>query len=155
MNKLNQQKFMTIFNDMLSDRSGVNSAKTFALENRGDEADFASQRKEKTLTDRLDQRNVLFLRKVEQAKQKILDGSYGLCEDCGCDIDQKRLLARPTASLCIDCQEEKEKEESSLINKRRDLKGKKFNEVDPDSHISTEVKFNQMKDIGFESVVDL
>ena len=30
-------------------------------------------------------------------------GDYGYCEDCGVDIGIKRLEARPTASLCIDC----------------------------------------------------
>ena len=51
-------------------------------------------------------------KKVEAAKQKIADGTYGICEDCGAEISQKRLLARPTADLCIGCQEEKEKEKS-------------------------------------------
>lgn len=155
MNKLNRQKFMTIFNDMLSDRGGNNTAKKFAMENRGDMVDVVTQRKQEALDERLDERNILFLRKVEQAKQKILEGTYGLCEDCGCEISQKRLLARPTAALCIACQEEKERDESALIDKRRDLKDKKFNETDPDSHIETRVKFNNVKDIGFESVVDM
>lgn len=154
MNKLNRQKFMTMFNEMLSDRGGNRVASQLA-QNSGDEIDVVNQNKENALNQRLDQRNVLFLRKVEQAKKKILDGTYGLCEDCGCEINQKRLLARPTATLCIGCQEEKEREESVFINKRRDLKDKKFNEVDPDSHILTEKKYNKVKDITFESVVDM
>tara|TARA_Y100000768_G_scaffold388908_1_gene388565 strand:+ start:2827 stop:3297 length:471 start_codon:yes stop_codon:yes gene_type:complete len=153
MNQLNRQKFMNMFNDMLNDRGNNNSQRQFVTETKGDEVDFATQQKEQVLHHRLDQRNVFFLRKVAQAKQKILDGTYGLCEDCGCDINQKRLLARPTATLCIDCQEEKERGESALIGKRRDLKDKKFEEMDPDSHLRAEPKFTKVKDIGFDSVV--
>ena len=104
---------------------------------------------------RLDQRNILFLKKVEEAKQKILDGTYGECEDCGTNISQKRLLARPTASLCIECQEEKEMNEFGNFNKRRDLNNKKFNEENIDDHIMKTDHFKSVNDITFESVVDL
>lgn len=144
---------MNMFNDMLNDRGGNHSLNQFATDVKGDEVDFATQQKEQALGQRLDQRNVLFLRKVEQAKQKILEGTFGLCEDCGCEINQRRLLARPTATLCIDCQEDKERSESVLIGKRRDLKGKKFDEADPESHLRAEPKFSNVRDIGFESVV--
>ena len=144
---------MNMFNNMLNDRGSTNAHQQFVSEAKGDEVDFATHQKEQVLHQRLDQRNVLFLRKVAQAKQKILEGTYGLCEDCGCEINQKRLLARPTATLCIDCQEEKERGESALIAKRRDLKDKKFEEMDPDSHLRSEPKYTKVKDIGFESVV--
>ena len=105
---------------------------------------------------RLDQRNILFLKKVEEAKQKILEGTYGECEDCGENISQKRLLARPTASLCINCQEEKEREEFQSFKNRRDLKTKQVTEdTDSDGYIMQNKKITSLKDISFESVVDL
>ena len=105
---------------------------------------------------RLDQRNILFLKKVNEAKQRILDGTYGVCEDCGVDISQKRLLARPMATLCIGCQEEKERSEFGTFVKRRDLTGKKLTEENhADEHIVKERKYKSVNDIHFESVVDL
>jgi DnaK suppressor protein len=91
---------------------------------------------------------------VEQAKQKILSGTYGECEDCSSDISQSRLLARPTAGLCINCQEEKERSEFGTFKKRRDLTSKKYKEESEFDHIVTRPKFNTVSEIAFESVVD-
>ena len=44
------------------------------------------------------------MREVRQALARFDDGSYGLCEECGQPIGASRLLARPEARLCIDCQ---------------------------------------------------
>jgi DnaK suppressor protein len=41
---------------------------------------------------------------LRHALAKFEDGSYGLCESCGQPIGTSRLLARPEARLCIDCQ---------------------------------------------------
>lgn len=156
MNQLNKQKFMTMFNDILGEKNGSNQlGKLLKTQQRGDEVDLVNLEKEQSLTMRLDQRNILFLKKVEEAKQKILDGTYGECEDCGDHISQKRLLARPTATMCIDCQEEKEKSDFGNFNKRRDLTSKKFKEEAMDDHIVKNDKFGSIKDISFESVVDL
>ncbi|MBF0329749.1 MAG: TraR/DksA C4-type zinc finger protein [Nitrospirae bacterium] len=46
--------------------------------------------------------------KIDIALQKIDDGSYGSCEDCGDDISEERLKIMPFAIFCRDCQEKKE-----------------------------------------------
>ena len=148
---------MNLFNEMLTDRNGV-GVKALSLDKRElkDEIDLLNAHQEEKLSSRLSQRNLLFLKKVEAAKAKILDGTYGTCEDCGDDISQKRLLARPTASLCIGCQEAKENVEKHNINKRRDLaigKGSEIHESD-DQEIAKQA-FSNVKDIKFESVVDM
>ena len=43
------------------------------------------------------------LKKIGQSLQAISDEDYGYCESCGIDIGIRRLEARPTATLCIDC----------------------------------------------------
>lgn len=43
------------------------------------------------------------LRDVEKALARLKDGSYGTCKYCGKAIDEKRLMARPTSTSCIDC----------------------------------------------------
>ena len=44
------------------------------------------------------------MRQLRQALARLDDGSYGFCEECGQPIGASRLLARPEARLCIDCQ---------------------------------------------------
>jgi DnaK suppressor protein len=159
MNNLNRQKFMTIFNDMLNGRAGSSLNQVLQMNagnaTKGDEVDSINNDKEQSMNMRLDQRNVLFLKKVAEAKQKILEGSYGECEECGEDISQKRLLARPTACFCIHCQEEKERDDFSNIHKRRDLGTKTIGDDNVGEHIKTRETFVSVKDISFESVVDL
>ena len=156
MNKQGRQQFMTIFNNILSDtNNGSFNGVLLGNESSGDEIDQLNSHKEQALNMRLDQRNVLFLKKVAEAKQKILEGTYGDCEDCGDEIAKRRLVARPTASLCITCQEEKEKEDFSNIHKRRDLTSKRLTDEGDANHIKEIESFTSMKDIAFESVVDL
>ncbi|MGI9822661.1 TraR/DksA family transcriptional regulator [Agromyces sp. Marseille-Q5079] len=40
---------------------------------------------------------------IDHALARIVDGSYGICSNCGKRITVARLDARPTAELCIDC----------------------------------------------------
>ena len=47
-------------------------------------------------------------RSVDQALLRLEEGSYGNCEDCGGEIEEKRLMAMPFAQLCIKCQRKKE-----------------------------------------------
>lgn len=43
------------------------------------------------------------LRDVVNALDRIDGGAYGICKYCGISIDEKRLLARPASSSCVDC----------------------------------------------------
>ena len=43
------------------------------------------------------------IRKIEQSLEAIQSEDYGYCETCGIEIGLRRLEARPTATLCIDC----------------------------------------------------
>ena len=43
------------------------------------------------------------IKKIDETIVKIDAGEYGCCESCGVEIGLKRLEARPTATLCIDC----------------------------------------------------
>jgi DnaK suppressor protein len=49
------------------------------------------------------------LRAIEAARQRMSDGTYGRCTDCGVDIGLQRLRAEPEAARCIDCQRRHEK----------------------------------------------
>ena len=56
------------------------------------------------------ERDLAELRQIALARQRIADGSYGRCVDCGVDIDPRRLLAQLAAARCIRCQAEAEAE---------------------------------------------
>ncbi|MDK2798625.1 MAG: hypothetical protein PWQ70_244 [Clostridiales bacterium] len=48
------------------------------------------------------------IQEINDALQRIEDGSYGKCAFCGKEIDEERLEVIPYARLCIDCEKEKE-----------------------------------------------
>ena len=60
---------------------------------------------------RLRDREKYLIQKLNAALERIANGSIDVCEECGEKISYRRLLARPMTTLCIDCKEEKEKEE--------------------------------------------
>jgi len=54
-------------------------------------------------------RDLAEVRALDAAIRRVLDGSYGLCADCGGAIPLERLRAQPSASRCVACQERREK----------------------------------------------
>lgn len=54
------------------------------------------------------------LKEIQVALQKILNGTYGICERCGKQIEESRLEAIPTCRYCKKCAEEMEKEKVNL-----------------------------------------
>jgi DnaK suppressor protein len=62
---------------------------------------------------RLRDREKFLIGKIDEALRRLDEGSADECEDCGEAIGFKRLLARPVTTYCIDCKEEREKEEQS------------------------------------------
>ncbi|MDX1649969.1 MAG: RNA polymerase-binding protein DksA [Myxococcota bacterium] len=79
-----------------------------------DEIDTASSEVNLAFMGRLRERERGLLAKIEESLQKIEDGVYGECENCGEEIGIKRLEARPVAELCIECKAEQEKLERNL-----------------------------------------
>ena len=51
------------------------------------------------------------LKKIDEAIEKIDNGTYGICDVCGEEINLKRLEARPVTNMCIECKTEQEEEE--------------------------------------------
>jgi len=49
------------------------------------------------------------IKEIDEALERIKEGNYGTCENCGEDIPQDRLRARPNARFCIRCKSEMEK----------------------------------------------
>ncbi|MCY1395308.1 RNA polymerase-binding transcription factor DksA [compost metagenome] len=68
-----------------------------------DPADRASQEEEFSLELRARDRERKLIKKIDKTLQLIEDEEYGWCESCGVEIGIRRLEARPTADLCVDC----------------------------------------------------
>ncbi|MBI5447417.1 MAG: RNA polymerase-binding protein DksA [Gammaproteobacteria bacterium] len=68
-----------------------------------DPNDRATQEAEFGLELRTRDRERKLIKKIEEALSKIDQDEYGYCESCGVEIGIRRLEARPTATLCIDC----------------------------------------------------
>lgn len=80
-----------------------------------DEMDLASSEYMQSFTFRLRGRERILLHKIEKALKKIDDGEFGVCEECGEEIQVKRLEARPETELCIKCKEDQERKERDFV----------------------------------------
>ncbi|OGW76209.1 MAG: hypothetical protein A3J72_07400 [Nitrospirae bacterium RIFCSPHIGHO2_02_FULL_40_19] len=60
---------------------------------------------------RLRDRERLLLKKIDEAVERIDNGTFGICEECGNRIGVKRIEARPVTTLCIECKTRQEEEE--------------------------------------------
>ena len=76
-----------------------------------DIVDQASSYTDKTVEMKAINRQIKLISKIDQALQRIKDGTYGFCAETAEPIGLKRLIARPVAELCISAQEKHEKEE--------------------------------------------
>ncbi len=85
-----------------------------------DPTDRANLESDRNFLLRIRDRERKLIGKIKEALARIDDGTFGICEECGEDISEERLKARPMATLCIDCktkaeEEEKQKERASAI----------------------------------------
>ena len=68
-----------------------------------DLADRASLETNREFLLRIRDRERKLIAKIDQTLKKMEDGTYGICEQCGQEIEEERLKARPVASFCINC----------------------------------------------------
>jgi DnaK suppressor protein len=68
-----------------------------------DPNDRASQESDMSLELRNRDRERKLIKKIDETISRIDSSEYGYCDSCGVEIGLKRLEARPTATLCIDC----------------------------------------------------
>ncbi|WP_027849088.1 RNA polymerase-binding protein DksA [Marinospirillum minutulum] len=71
--------------------------------NFADPADRATQEEEFSLELRTRDRERKLIKKINETLTSIEEGDYGYCEACGIEIGIRRLEARPTATMCVDC----------------------------------------------------
>lgn len=80
-----------------------------------DEADLASAELTQGVVFNLRQKEKQMLADIDEALAKLESGEYGTCEECGDEIPARRLELFPTARLCIQHQEEKERRSKNFV----------------------------------------
>jgi DnaK suppressor protein len=63
---------------------------------------------------RIRDRENKLIKKIRNALNRIENGTFGVCEECGENISIKRLKARPVTTQCIDCKTKEEASERAL-----------------------------------------
>ena len=105
--ELLQAKIAELSNDQLKTLAEM----TTTDERLADITDQASFQSDRNFELRIRDRERKLMVKMHEAIQKIDDGTYGVCENCDEEISEKRLLARPVTTLCMQCKTEQEKNE--------------------------------------------
>ena len=80
-------------------------------ETHADAVDVATAESNREFTLRLQDRDRRLVGKIRSALKRMDEGEYGICIACGEDISERRLMARPVATHCIDCKTEAEQME--------------------------------------------
>ncbi len=76
-----------------------------------DMGDQATAEADRDFMLRLRDRERMLLKKIDEAVERIDNGTFGICETCSNEIGIKRLEARPVTTFCIDCKTRQEEEE--------------------------------------------
>ena len=97
----------------LLDEAGktVSEMTSGSKENYPDPNDRASLESERNFELRIRDRERKLIFKMQEAIKRIDDGTFGVCDLCQGPISDKRLMARPVTTLCIDCKMKQEKME--------------------------------------------
>jgi DnaK suppressor protein len=156
MEKKRIEELQKVFNQLESKFRQKECKRIYASgAKKGDQVDNILSERDNQLKFRMEARNSLYLKKIGRALEKMETGNFGFCEECGQEIQLKRLLARPMTNYCIECKEEHEREDlHKLYEKKSHTIGKTFSSnnvitlpvVDEDDQIDKKVlKFNKKK----------
>ena len=107
---------LVVFRDLLEQRLSALTEKMGSRisklvdqrETLSDQTDIATEESDRDMVLRLNDHERRLVEQIEHALRRVEDGEYGICMACGDDISERRLLARPMATHCIDCMTELE-----------------------------------------------
>jgi DnaK suppressor protein len=110
-----EPKDIAYFRNLLNQRIAelrVEAGKT--VDNMDEEGNFpdptdrASMESNRNSELRIRDRERKLIFKIQEALQRLNDGEYGICQECGEEIGIERLKARPVTTLCIACKSNQE-----------------------------------------------
>ncbi|MTI19269.1 RNA polymerase-binding protein DksA [Rhodobacteraceae bacterium RKSG542] len=106
-----RRKLLAWKEDILQESKETLAALQEESQNHPDLADRASSETDRSIELRARDRQRKLIAKIDDALERIDDGSYGYCEETGEPISVRRLDARPIATLSIEAQEAHERRE--------------------------------------------
>jgi DnaK suppressor protein len=99
--------------ELLSEAEKTVTGMTASGENFPDPTDRASLESDRNFMLRIRDRERKLISKIRSALDRVDSGEFGICEMCGDDIGEERLLARPVTTLCINCKKRQEATEKA------------------------------------------
>ncbi len=112
MNKKKLQHFRKILTqqlEVLQNKSSQTRVTTLAeSEQISDFTDQATLETDIDMNIHIKERDSKLIIKLKQALERIEEGTYGICDQCGEEISEARMEARPVTTECIDCKREQE-----------------------------------------------
>jgi len=112
LNEERKDYFRKLLNQRLEELSSGEKKPTEGLsdmqEESPDPVDQASMESDRDFNFRIRERESRLVAKINEALERIEDGTYGMCERCGRPISVERLKARPVTTLCIKCKKKQE-----------------------------------------------
>jgi DnaK suppressor protein len=106
---LEEKKRVVAAIENLQEESSGNLAEEAGEETAHDLADSATDTYDRELDHTLEENSEQILAEIDAALQRIEEGTYGICTNCGEQISEERLEALPWATLCIDCARDRER----------------------------------------------
>src|SRR4030042_879337 len=115
-------------NELLGEAGKTVSEMTSSVkENYPDPNDRASLESDRNFELRIRDRERKLIIKMQEALKRMDDGVFGICDVCNGPISEKRLMARPVTTLCIDCKMKQEKMEKHKGGGQPALLGRQAN----------------------------
>lgn len=108
-----RKKLEEMSKDLLSEAEKTIHEMTDHSDNFPDPTDRATAESDRNFELRIRDRERKLLSKIKGAIDRIDEGTYGICDECGDDISNKRLEARPVTTLCIECKTQQENQEKA------------------------------------------
>jgi len=118
----NRKKFLAKMHEQLGEMktkllseiaSGLRAEREGNKDEGMDTYDLASEERDREINFILSDRERVKIKQIDDALDRLDEGTYGVCEACGLEIAEERLQAMPFTRLCRDCQQEQEKEAKS------------------------------------------
>ena len=107
--RLLQDQLDELIDEALKTVNGMTSLKdTFP-----DPTDRAALETDRNFLLRIRDRERKLIEKIKEALDRIDNGRFGVCELCGKEIGEERLMARPVTTLCIECKKKQESREKA------------------------------------------
>ncbi len=110
--KTAREKLQAMRRELLRDRGKDRQQGREAFQEGGmDNYDLASEERDREISLLLSDRDREKLQAIDDALERIAQGTYGICESCDAEIAEGRLLAMPFTRLCVNCQSREEREQ--------------------------------------------